>query len=302
MEKFLRYLEYELNRSPLTVENYERDIRQFATWLHSEPSALLLPGGVTTNDIRAWLSSMAKQGITPASLRRKTQSLRAFFRWGVKTKRIVNNPAESITLAKLPRHLPEIVKNNDIEQILQSLSLEDPIQQRLHLAVTLIYTLGLRQAELLGLTDNSLRESPCGPELRIVGKGNKERILPLPESIMSEIKRWQTQRDVTYPNLTTPRPLIAGPHGHIAKDTLYKAIHQLLENTSATRKSPHTLRHSFATAMLSNGANLDAVRELLGHTSLSTTQIYTHLSPTQLREAYTNSHPRAKNTDDNKHK
>lgn len=294
MDDFLSYLRLELNRSPLTVEAYQHDIAQFADWLGVASQALVIPDAVTANDIRAWISSLASGSVSPSSLRRKVQSLRALFRWAAKRKLIPSNPADPVVLAKTPKYLPRIVRHDEIENLLSSIPTDDPNGLRQHLAVNIIYSLGLRQAELLSLTDADIRPASAGYELRVLGKGDKQRIIPLPDSLMQEIKLWQTVRDSVYPDLPAPAPLIAGRNGHIAKETLYKWIHTLLQNTSASRKSPHTLRHSFATSMVANGANLDAVRAILGHASLSTTQIYTHLSPAQIRQAYINSHPRAK--------
>lgn len=294
MEEFGRYLKNELNRSPHTVEAYLRDVRQFASWLGADDAmSMLAPDAVTANDVRDWIGAEASQGIGPASLRRKTQSLRAFFRWGVRSGRIKVNPAGDVILAKLPKHLPDIVKAPEMESLLEQIPTDTFPKARLHLALSMLYGLGLRQAELLALTDSDLRTSANGYELRVMGKGRRERLLPLPPPLVEEIDAYRTLRDNTYPDLEAPVPLIAGPHGHIGKNTLYELVHQGLAGTSASRKSPHILRHSFATALLSDGANLDAVRQLLGHASLGTTQIYTHLSPNELRQAYNSAHPRA---------
>ncbi len=297
LDDFRTYLKAELNRSTLTVEAYCRDIGQFADWLHASAVELLEEDAVTPNDIRAWLGDLASRGHKPMSLRRKTQSLRALFTWGMKTGRCSLNPANEIILAKRRRHLPEIIKSVEMDSILKSSGSEadkenpDPRSARTHLALSMLYGLGLRQAELLSITDSDIRHS--SKELRIMGKGSKERVLPLPDKLLNEIKTWQELRDAIFPSLPAPRPLMAGPHGCISKQTLYNAVRDALAPATTGRKSPHTLRHSFATALLSDGANLDAVRQLLGHASLATTQIYTHLTPAQLKEAYAAAHPRA---------
>ncbi len=300
-DDFRKYLRLELNRSGNTAEAYLRDILQFACWLGCDAADLLVPGNVEPNDIRDWLGSLASDSVKAASLRRKTQSIRAFFRWGMITGRISGNPAAEVSLAKLPKRLPDIVKPAEIEEIIKEYPDTSPHDNRVRLALELLYGLGLRQAELLQIDDSDIHRSADGAELRVIGKGNKERVLPIPEPLMDKIKKWQTVRDAHFPDLPVPAPLMADRHGRIAKRTLYRDIHQALLTTSATRKSPHTLRHSFATAMLADGANLDAVRQLLGHASLATTQIYTHLSPRELRHVYDMAHPRAAhNPNDNK--
>lgn len=296
LKAFHTYLCAELNRSGLTAEAYCRDVRQFADWIHTTLETLFEDGNVETNDIRAWLASLAATGMKAASLRRKTQSIRAFFIWGIKTEQCLVNPAGDVTLAKLPRHLPEIIKPAELEIILGA---DDnghngsrPYREiRTHLALSMLYGLGLRQAELLAISDSDIRKD--NREIRISGKGSKERVVPVPESLMKEIEDWQRLRDSLFPDLNTPRPLMAGSHGPISKQSLYMAVKHALSATSTGRKSPHTLRHSFATALLADGANLDAVRQMLGHASLATTQIYTHLTPAQLRQAYVKAHPRA---------
>lgn len=294
VDEFEKYLLLEANRSEHTVSAYIRDIKQFAAWMGSDFDSLLHPGAVTANDVRDWLGTIAAQGIGPASIRRKTQSLRALFRWAMRTGRLRSNPAEDVILAKLPRHLPDIVKVPELEQLLDFDPGDDYHAARAHLAINMLYSLGLRQAELLALTDADLRPSANGCELRVIGKGRKERILPVPEPLVEEIRKVGRMRDERYPDLNAPRHIIAGPHGPVSPHILYDTVHTALKETSAARRSPHILRHSFATALLANGANLDAVRELLGHASLATTQIYTHLSPSELRQAYNNAHPRSR--------
>lgn len=293
LAEYQRYLEHEMNRSLFTVNSYLSDIRQFAEWLGCRPEKLIDKDAVSANDIRDWLGDLAGRGEKASSLRRKTQSLRALWRWAMRTGRADSNPAADVVLAKLPKHLPDIVKVPEVEELIATDPGDDFRAVRRNLAVTMLYTLGLREAELLSLTDADIRPSNGGADLRVTGKGNKTRILPLPQALLDEIRNWQQMRDNRYPRLREPKPIMAGPHGAISAETLYKMIHNALSGTSAARKSPHILRHTFATAMLANGANLDAVRQLLGHASLSTTQIYTHLSTSELRQAYDSAHPRA---------
>lgn len=286
-------MEAELRCSRHTVESYGRDLRQFADWLCGGGKQDFSPTSVTTPDIRAWLAALSSRGISPVSIRRKTQALRAFFKWGMKTGRFTHNPAADITLAKKKKKLPEFIRCDELEQTLaQTGDGESFNARRGAIVIEILYSLGLRQAELLTLLDRDINFH--SGEVRVTGKRDKQRIIPLPAALSERIKEWQTLRDSRYPGLTEPKPLIAGPHGALSKRQLYSIVRDALKSTSSDRKSPHTLRHSFATAMLNNGADLDCVREMLGHASLSTTQIYTHLSISELMSNYRSGHPRNK--------
>ncbi len=288
LREFEDYMRLELNRSRLTVEAYSRDISQFAAWLGGETFD---PASATTADIRAWLGSMARED-SPVTLRRKAQSLRAFYRWLLRRGSITFNPAADIILAKAPKRLPEFVKEQEIEAIVKNGDISDFRSHRAHIAILMLYSTGLRQEELRTLTDAdidfSLREA------KVTGKRSKQRVVPLPPELLDEIAEWQKVRDARYPSLPAPRPLLAGTNGAISKKTLYDIVRNALSGSSAMRKSPHVLRHTFATSMLNDGASLDAVKEFLGHSSLATTQIYTHLSFNELKKSYAASHPRAK--------
>lgn len=291
-DDFLAHLEVEQRCSPNTTEAYGRDLRQFAEWLCGRDDISAFdPGSVTTSDVRAWLGSIADSGLAAATLRRKAQSLRAFYHWAMRRGAVKSNPAADLTLAKTRRHLPNFIREKDMEQLLEP-EPEGFASQRVHIVLSMLYSLGLRQAELLALTDEDINLT--AGEVRVTGKRNKQRVVPLPEPLAVEIERWQRIRDEHCPDLTRPRPLIAGKKGVLSKDSLYRIVREALKCVSTGRKSPHTLRHSFATAMVNHGADLDAVREMLGHTSLATTQIYTHLSFKELLSNYRNSHPRSK--------
>lgn len=329
IEQFLLYLRRELNRSELTVRAYGQDLRQWEEWMGCGPNAdspglsHLDDNSFTPRDIRAWLGTLAEQGISPVSIRRKTQSLRAFFRWAMKRGLLRTNPAADIILAKSSRHLPEIVTAAEMERILScpdspsfrpelsdTPDLSTPSDQsnpsaisdlnpmsayreaRAHLIVNILYSLGLRRAELLALSDSDI--NPHTLEARIHGKRNKTRIVPIPPTLYEEILAVRQLRDELFPDLPTPRYVISGASGQVSATTVAREVGRALEGTNATRRGPHTLRHTFATVMLDDGADLDAVREMLGHTSLATTQIYTHLSFRQMMSNYRTAHPRAK--------
>ncbi|MDE5876135.1 MAG: tyrosine-type recombinase/integrase [Muribaculaceae bacterium] len=236
---------------------------------------------------------MAAGGDTPRTIRRKTQSLRAFFLFLRKRGVIPTNPAADLKLAKIGKPLPNFVREEELEKALAIPPAEEDIyQMRDYLVVDLLYSTGMRRAEILALTDDDVDRSSC--QLRITGKRRKQRMMPLPVPLLNHITAWQALRDKTWPDLPVPRPLIAGPRGQVTYSAIAGAVRRLLGDTSCPKRTPHVLRHSFATAMLNDGADLNTVREMLGHTSLATTQIYTHLSFAQLRDNYLGAHPRAR--------
>ncbi len=319
MTEFINYLKYELARSPLTVEAYERDLTQFIKFCVGPDTSNFDPLRIDARLIRRWIASLSEAGNSPASLRRKTQSLRTYFKFLCRRDQLKTNPADDIILAKLPKPLPDFVADADLRRLINSASSDNAgtsrsqsseisdSERRLserqsfeavrdHIILHLLYATGMRRSEILSLTDShvdfSLRQ------IKIIGKGRKERIIPIADELISDLRRWQTIRDATFPDLPSPRPIIATRHGAMSASNLELIIKRLLKNENAGRKSPHTLRHSFATSMLNGGADLNAVRAILGHSSLSTTQIYTHLQFSDLKDIYYRAHPRGKKNPD----
>lgn len=299
IEKFSSYLINELNRSVLTAEAYKRDLLQFASWLTAGKTESFSPSDVTVTDVRGWLSAVSSAGDSAVTLRRKTQSLRSFFRYLMKMGITDSNPADDITLAKKPRRLPAFVKEGEMEEILGR-EPSDFKGIRDHLVLDILYTCGIRQAELLALKDSDINLHSC--EAVVTGKGNKQRLIPLPRALVEEIAEWQRIRNTRHGITADANThLFESRNGNLSKATLYNIVKRNLSGAAAERKSPHILRHTFATAMLNDGASLDTVKEMLGHSSMASTQIYTHVSFAQLKRNYDTSHPRAnKKTDPGK--
>ncbi len=291
VSSFLEYLELELNRSKLTVDAYGRDLREFAEFLGKD-SELSDAESVTTADVRAWIASMSRNGLSARSLRRKTQAARAFFRWIQKQGLITNNPAAEVQLAKIGRKLPEFVREQEMEEILDKpINGGDPaLNIRNKLILSILYSCGIRRDELAKITDADIDFHQ--KEIRVHGKRDKTRIIPVADELLDEIREWQTVRDALYA-FPSPAPLICSKRGKLTGRAIYGIVHNLLLSTGATHKSPHSLRHTFATSLLNNGAEINSVKELLGHSSLQSTQIYTQLTFSDMKKAYDNAHPRA---------
>lgn len=294
LQKFLDYLAYELNRSPLTVDAYSRDIRQFMEWLSPENPEATDFITVTSRDIRAWVLHLSKQGDSNRTNRRKLQSLRALYRWLQKTGKVKSSPLREIPLPKIPKPLPDLVRQSDIEAAITDeteAGEKDPSEIMGNLIVDMLFSLGIRRAELVGIDDSDV--SFRKQELKVLGKRSKERIIPLPPPLIEKIREWQEIRDFEFGNPGGDSPLFVVKGERIKADKVYRIVRHKLEGAEAKKKSPHALRHSFASAMLNGGADLDSVREFLGHSSLSTTQIYTHISLKEIKKAYSMAHPRS---------
>ena len=318
---FFDYLRYELNRSPLTLEAYKNDIRQFESWISPDNPEATDFTSVTSNDIRAWLASLAKAGLNTRSIRRKIIALRTLFRWMLKNGVIKHSPVNEVPLPKLSKPLPDIIKPQEIEEALEalkrhysvdSLNIQSPengdneIKTSMsrtqdhyksilnELIVDMLYSLGLRRAELIALNDSDI--SFTKGEIKVTGKRSKQRIVPAPQKLLDKIKEWQILRDKTQETSDTNSPLFIIKGKRISAGQVYKIVTDTLAGVSARKKSPHALRHSFASGMLNGGADIDSVREFLGHASLATTQIYTHISLNEIKKAYNLAHPRSSDT------
>lgn len=292
IREFLTHLRLELNRSSHTVQAYETDLRGINEYLKKSGAPMSDAGffvadSISTSDLREWMATLSESGASATTIRRKIQAIRAYYRYLMKTGKAKANPAATLPLPKSGRRLPAIATHADIEK-----SLEEAGTLCETLAIKMLYGCGLRRAELIGINDDDI--NPYTRELRVLGKGNKHRIIPLPESLMRRIAEWQEERDRTHPNLPSPKPLMATSHGRMSESTLYKMIRRALTGSGAEQKSPHTLRHSFATQLLNSGADINSVKNLLGHASLGATQIYTHLALAELQKEWTKAHPRAK--------
>lgn len=295
---FTTYMRYELNRSAHTVSAYSRDIMQFIHYMH-DFSEDFNPAGVTTIDVRTWLRVLSASGDKPATIRRKTQALRSFFAFLKHRGKVQSNPCSDIVLAKIPSKLPEIVSSDDMELLLSETKPDVDKNYddfRDHLILLLLYSTGMRQAELLGLCRKDFNINRR--ELRITGKRNKQRIVPLPEEVCKIMKQYLDMRAVQVGGNIPDSQILAKKNGKaMNKSALYSIVKVRLGTTSCRKKSPHVLRHSFATAMLNNGADINTVKEYLGHASLAATQIYTHLTLRELKTNYQHAHPRAKKED-----
>lgn len=292
-EKFIQYLRVERNYSSHTEISYFDDISQFEEYIIGEKGQFD-PTSVDSNDIRIWLSLLMEQGLKARSVNRKLSALKSFFRFLKKKEVIELNPAETVTGPKANKRLPSFVNNSEIAKVIDD-PLEYPDDFRGHrdrFLIELLYLTGMRRAELIALKDSDIDFTAC--TLRVTGKRNKQRIIPFSDATKDKLKEYMAVRDAEIEN-KSPFLFVKEDGEPLYPKLVYNVIHNHLNSIpTLAKKSPHVLRHSFATEMLNNGAEINAVKELLGHASLASTEVYTHVTFEELKKAYHKAHPRAK--------
>ena len=292
IEQFLQYERYELNRSVHTVKAYGNDLELFARSLAREVETMDW-ASVTPVDVRAWIVERASVGDCARTLRRRVQALRAFYRWLMRAGKVGDNPAAEVELARMPQRLPQFVREQNLDTLLDSHVDETDFEAvRDHLVVAMLYETGLRRAELIGLRDDAV-DVTTG-QLRVRGKRDKDRIVPFGTELGRWIAHYRALRDATVGSGHAGTLLVTRSGKALYPSLVYRIVHDGLAMVGGSdRMSPHVLRHSFASAMLNHGAELNSVKELLGHESLAATQVYTHVTLSELKHNYELAHPRA---------
>ncbi len=287
-DAFKTYIRCELNLSAHTVLSYTYDLKQWNTFMQAVKGEDYDLAAVETNDLRLWIANLSRRGITQRTIRRKIQTLRAFYNYLMTRRDFTVNPARELSSGRLPKQLPRIVAAADTKRVLDSaIDLGDFTQVRDRLIIDMLYSTGMRASELLSLLDVDVNTATG--ELKVLGKRNKERIIPFGRELSDLITRYRALR----PSDAAEQFFVRDNGLPLAYRHLNAIVKEEFADTTAVLPTPHRLRHSFATDMLNNGADLTAVQRLLGHASLATTQIYTHLSFSELKHNYELAHPRA---------
>lgn len=291
-ERFIDYLRYEKNYSSQTEISYLNDIIQFEKFVKLKDDNLSLIK-VDSNIVRIWISSLIEQGFKASTVNRKLSSLKTFYRYLNKSGFIKKSPVEYVSGPKLNTKIPSFVSERQMDEILDDATnfSDDFVGIRNQLLIDFLYLTGMRRAELISLKDNDIDFSSC--TIRVTGKGNKQRLIPFSDLTMVKLEKYIRIRNKEIENKSSF--LFVKEDGNAMYPKLvYKIINNHLNSISTlSKKSPHVLRHSFATAMLNNGAEINSIKELMGHTSLSSTQIYTHVTFEEMKKTYQNAHPRA---------
>ena len=288
---FLDYLKLERNYSSATVKHYRDDLKEFERFFQGLDQQLSWES-VDSDIVRRWMEYMMDKGNAASSVNRRLSALRSFYRYALRRNLVVKDPVHGIQGPKRKRPLPQFLKESEMDQLLDERMWTDSYKDVLaRTIIVTFYETGVRISELIGLNDKDVDYINC--EIKVTGKRDKQRIIPFGDELFKTLTTYQQQRDVE-----TESESVAFFRTEKGKRVTDEQVRQMvkinLSKVSTLKKrSPHVLRHTFATAMLNHDAGLESVKKLLGHESLSTTEIYTHTTFEQLKKAYNNAHPRA---------
>ena len=290
---FFNYLRHERRLSPHTLKSYEVDLGQFSAYLR-ETYELEDPAEATHHLIRSWLISLMQKNLDPRSVGRKVACLRTYYRFLLREGRLQVNPMQKVVAPKVAKKVPEFIPEEALARLLDGTAFEDTFAGwRDRAILELLYGAGMRRAELVGLRHQDL--NLYQRTVRILGKGNKERIVPLPTGVMTNVETYIERKKQTGADCAPTAPvLVTDKLDALYPEFVYRVVRRYLRlTTTAPAAHPHALRHSLATHLLNRGADLNAIKEILGHASLAATQVYTHAGIERLKSVFDKAHPKA---------
>ena len=292
IDSFLDYLRYERNYSNYTIEAYSKDLRQFEEYVKLNKESVFVPGDVDADLVRSWIVSLMDEKISPVSVNRKLSSLKSFFKFLMKQGSISVNPLRLITGPKTKKPLPYFVRDKEMELLLDGDGFDEDFEGvRDRLILEMLYDTGIRRSELIGIQDSDVDFGAM--QIRVTGKRNKQRLIPFAEGLKNLIQAYTEVRNREVGS-ESGWFFVRKNGEQLSAGIVYTIVKKKLsEIPTLAKRSPHVLRHSFATSMLNNGAELNAVKEILGHSSLASTSVYTHTTFEELKKVY-HAHPRAK--------
>ena len=286
-QKFINYLSFEKRFSVHTITSYSNDLGQFVLFLLDEYQIRTEISEVNFQIVRSWIASLLEQGVSPRTVNRKISTLKTYFKFLIREGIIHESPMSKVVSPKSKKRLPLFVEENQIESLLNEVEFDDGfIGERDKLIIELFYVTGIRLSELINIKtldinfDNNL--------IKVLGKRNKERLIPISDRVLKELRVFIEKHKICNYLFTN----LGGTK--VYTKLVYRVVNRYIGKISSiNKKSPHILRHTFATHMLNNGADINAIKELLGHANLSATQVYTHNTIEKLKSVYKQAHPRA---------
>ena len=289
---FLKYLEYEKRCSKHTLTSYASDLQQFQEFLehHQDPCDITNAGH---GHIRAWLVSLLEKGLSSRSVNRKIATLRSFYKHALRHHQISQDPTTQVKVLKTSKPLPVFAKEGEMLELLDKVVYPHGFKGlRDQLVMEFLYASGIRLSELIDLKETDIKKRE--QLVKVLGKRDKERIVPLPKPMLPLIEEYQSAKREHFPHNYSPYLVVNNSGEQSYPMMIYRIVNKVLKSmTNLEKQSPHVLRHTFATHLLNKGADLNAVKELLGHASLAATQVYTHNSIDRLKKVFDQSHPKA---------
>ncbi len=290
IQDFLNYIQHEKRYSLHTLESYKNDLLQFQAFVSTNGTSNEV-SAANHLDIRNWMVSLMQDGISPRSINRKVSALKSFYKFLLRKGELKKNPLAKVQTPKMSKRLPVFVGQPNMERLLSQIEFPEGVEgQQDKLIIELLYGTGIRRSELIGLKHTDL--DAYQSQIKVLGKGNKERIIPGHSNLIQSIKQFLSSKSEAGEEAGIF--LFTDENGkQISASHVYNTVKKYLSLiTTINKKSPHVLRHSFATHLMNNGADINAVKELLGHSSLAATQVYTHNTIDRLKEIYKQAHPK----------
>lgn len=294
IQPFLDYLKYQKRYSQHTIISYQNDLTSFFDFLFGNFDEMQL-NEITSSVIRSWLASLKEQGMESRSINRKISALKSFFKYQLKESKITVSPMTTIISPKNKKRLPQYIDEKGTGVLFKYVEFDNSWKGRTeHLVMQLFYNTGMRQAELVGLKESQVDKS--NSQVKVLGKGNKERVIPINRELVDLVTQYIKDKRREFEKFDAEYVLINEKGKKLYPKYVYNTVKKYLSQKDVTtidKRSPHVLRHTFATHLMNNGADINAVKELLGHSSLAATQVYTHNTIDKLKDIYKKAHPKA---------
>lgn len=292
IQPFINSLQFEKRYSLHTIEAYNNDLLQFFEYLYAQFGEMDL-NQISSSFIRSWLASLKENDYTAKSINRKLSALKSFFKYQLKTGVVTNMPVLHITAPKISRRLPVYLEKAQVTDLFTKVEFPDNWRGYTdRLLLTIFYNTGMRLSEQMNLKESQV--NPATNTIKILGKGNKERLVPVSPKLMEDIQDYIRQKKVMLEAPDTIHLLVTPKGRKLTRGTVYITVKKYIRQVATIeKKGPHVLRHTFATHLMDNGADINAVKELLGHASLASTQIYVHNTIERLKKVHKKAHPRA---------
>lgn len=291
INEFLNYLQFQKRYSVHTISAYQTDLEAFFIFMEKEYGISSIE--LSTSQIRTWLASLKHEGLKSKSINRKMSSLKSFFKFLLKKELILTSPMTNINSLKVNKRLPSFIEEKDIETLFSLIEFPDTWHGRTdRILLSIFYQCGVRLSELINLKESKV--DPTNNNIKVLGKGNKERIIPINNDLLKDILKYTTEKRNNIELQDEDYLLVTEKGKKLSTQRVYRTVKSYLSQVSTNhKKSPHILRHSFATHLTNHGADINAIKELLGHSSLASTQVYTSNSIEKLKEIHKQAHPKA---------